>query len=251
MTDDEAFIRAIVEARGDDTPRLAYADWLDERDDPRSKFLRAEHEWARKRRKKDAVLKLAAKLDALWVARVSRPPVGACCEHIRFADCGPRVTSVQIDRAEKVIGCEFPPAYQAFLLNYNAGDVEPTEVPDDRESVRAVCKAANSFFALGGTFDPESGKGPGDVVQMMTHLRSDEMRRHGQPGFPIDRLIPLATPEWDYDIVFLGVAGAESGRVFYLSNLQDHGLDADNLSVIADTLPEFLAKLKPKWKKWE
>jgi uncharacterized protein (TIGR02996 family) len=35
MTDDEAFIRAIVDAPGDDAPRLIYADWLDERGDRR------------------------------------------------------------------------------------------------------------------------------------------------------------------------------------------------------------------------
>ena len=29
MTDDEAFIRCIVDHPGDDTPRLVYADWLD------------------------------------------------------------------------------------------------------------------------------------------------------------------------------------------------------------------------------
>ena len=28
MTDDEAFIRAIVAAPADDAPRLVYADWL-------------------------------------------------------------------------------------------------------------------------------------------------------------------------------------------------------------------------------
>jgi uncharacterized protein (TIGR02996 family) len=33
VTDDEAFIRAIVDAPGDDAPRLIYADWLDERGD--------------------------------------------------------------------------------------------------------------------------------------------------------------------------------------------------------------------------
>jgi uncharacterized protein (TIGR02996 family) len=31
MTDDEAFVRAIVAAPADDAPRLVYADWLDER----------------------------------------------------------------------------------------------------------------------------------------------------------------------------------------------------------------------------
>jgi uncharacterized protein (TIGR02996 family) len=33
MTEDESFIRAIVDTPGDDTARLVYADWLDDRDD--------------------------------------------------------------------------------------------------------------------------------------------------------------------------------------------------------------------------
>ena len=31
MSEDEAFIRTIVDTPGDDLPRLVYADWLDER----------------------------------------------------------------------------------------------------------------------------------------------------------------------------------------------------------------------------
>ena len=47
MTDDEAFIRAVVDGPGDNTPRLVYADWLDDRADPRGPYLRAECEWAK------------------------------------------------------------------------------------------------------------------------------------------------------------------------------------------------------------
>src|SRR3954454_1972729 len=43
MTGGEALLRAIIEAPGDDTPRLVYADWLDEHDDPaRAEFIRAQ-----------------------------------------------------------------------------------------------------------------------------------------------------------------------------------------------------------------
>ena len=42
MTEDEAFIRTIVDHPGDDTPRLVYADWLDDR---------GEHEEADRQRK--------------------------------------------------------------------------------------------------------------------------------------------------------------------------------------------------------
>jgi uncharacterized protein (TIGR02996 family) len=40
MTHDEAFLQAIIENPNDDTLRLIYADWLEERGDPRGAFLR-------------------------------------------------------------------------------------------------------------------------------------------------------------------------------------------------------------------
>jgi uncharacterized protein (TIGR02996 family) len=41
MTNDEAFLRAIIDNPGDDTPRLIYADYLEERGDPRAAAIRA------------------------------------------------------------------------------------------------------------------------------------------------------------------------------------------------------------------
>jgi uncharacterized protein (TIGR02996 family) len=40
MGDEEAFLRAIAQAPDDDAPRLVYADWLDERGDPRADYVR-------------------------------------------------------------------------------------------------------------------------------------------------------------------------------------------------------------------
>lgn len=40
MQDDDGFLAAIRAARGDDVPRLIYADWLEERGDPRCDFIR-------------------------------------------------------------------------------------------------------------------------------------------------------------------------------------------------------------------
>jgi uncharacterized protein (TIGR02996 family) len=40
MTDDAAFRNAILAAPDDDAPRLVYADWLEERGDPRAEFVR-------------------------------------------------------------------------------------------------------------------------------------------------------------------------------------------------------------------
>jgi uncharacterized protein (TIGR02996 family) len=54
MATDEAFIKAILEDQGDDTPLLVYADWLDERGDiVRAEYLRLLQQvrWAPKRMK--------------------------------------------------------------------------------------------------------------------------------------------------------------------------------------------------------
>ncbi len=40
MSEEQAFLRAILERPDDDAPKLIYADWLEERGDPRGEFLR-------------------------------------------------------------------------------------------------------------------------------------------------------------------------------------------------------------------
>src|SRR6186997_3194682 len=98
MTDDEAFVRRIVASPGDDLPRLVYADWLDERDDAGGAYLRAEAEWARAREPagRKTLRRLATGLRPVWVARVSRPPIGVCCDHVRFENGGPPLNTEQI-----------------------------------------------------------------------------------------------------------------------------------------------------------
>jgi uncharacterized protein (TIGR02996 family) len=44
VTDEAAFLRAIANAPEDDAPRLIYADWLEERGDPRAEYVRLELE---------------------------------------------------------------------------------------------------------------------------------------------------------------------------------------------------------------
>lgn len=47
MNDRPAFLRAILENPDDDAPRLVFADWLDERQDPRGQFIRVQCALAR------------------------------------------------------------------------------------------------------------------------------------------------------------------------------------------------------------
>ncbi len=152
---EEAFIRTLIDQPGEDTPRLVYADWLDDHGDPaRADYLRVEAAWAASWRTGtppgwsarvpshappeweaavwpglDDMLARTTPFDPLWVARVSRPPVGVCCDHLRFRDAGPPLTRAEIEAAAKTLGYRFPPALVAFLLHTNGG------VPDGSQMV--------------------------------------------------------------------------------------------------------------------
>lgn len=122
--DDEPFIRAIVDTPGDDTPRLVYADWLDDRGDPRGAYLRAEVGALRTGAANSAkLLKFAAGgLDPVWVARVTRPPFGVCSDRICAAECPELPLSPSdISAYESQHGIKLNPQHQALLLNWNGG----------------------------------------------------------------------------------------------------------------------------------
>ena len=131
MTDEEPFIRAIVDSPGDEIPRLVYADWLEERGDPRAAYLQAELEAVRTGNT-SRVQDLAVGLDSVWVARVTLPPLGVCCEHAEIQDRGPVISPQDIEQFEQDLGVTLPDDYRAFLLNYNGGHIAcgPCETPD-------------------------------------------------------------------------------------------------------------------------
>jgi uncharacterized protein (TIGR02996 family) len=122
MTDEEPFIRAILDSPGDETPRLVYADWLEERGDPRGVYLRAEQE-AVKTGDTSKMQELAVGLDSVWVARVTLPPLGVCCEDVLIRERGPMIGAQDIERFEQTFDLTLPYDYRAFLLNYNGGVV--------------------------------------------------------------------------------------------------------------------------------
>src|SRR5262249_30593126 len=101
-----------------------YADWLEEQGDPRGHYLRMEMEALRASPRLSAsnVRRLRAAgqgLDAVWVARVSRPPVGVYCDHPNLGRGKPQQRPWDLDQIERELAVSFPPAYRAFLLNYN------------------------------------------------------------------------------------------------------------------------------------
>ena len=69
MNDDQAFLRAIADAPYDRAPRLVYADWLDERGDPRGEYLRLDDQLSQARGRLE---QLQTQLDPAWLTAVRR-----------------------------------------------------------------------------------------------------------------------------------------------------------------------------------
>lgn len=83
MTDEDAFLRKLLDSPADDVVRLVYADWLDERGDTaKAEFLRLETETGQRKQRRKQVAKrlqeLAADLNTKWLAVVSKLQIENC-----------------------------------------------------------------------------------------------------------------------------------------------------------------------------
>src|SRR4051812_37732627 len=85
MSDEAAFLAAIRSAPDDNTARLVYADWLDERGRVGGHYLRAECAIAalapsdpRRDRALAALREAGPHVDPDWLAAVSRVPIENC-----------------------------------------------------------------------------------------------------------------------------------------------------------------------------
>ena len=238
MSEDKAFIRKIVDSPGDDLPRLVYADWLDERDDPRGAYLRAEAEWAKTKQTTGfLVLRLhglAEGLDPVWVARVSRPPEGVCCDQLARAKAERWVEPPELVWAGGELKQPLPPQLQAVVLNYNPGRLPlPFYLPTADPPARHLNEMAN----LDGQADDEYEIGP-DLVERTWWLRQEL-------EFP-DHLLFLAGGTRDEHYV-VSADEADAGRVYAVWDadafLHEHDEPAEPL---ADSVGRFLARLEPR-----
>src|SRR3954447_19705135 len=98
MTEDDAFIRTILADPTDPTPRLIYADWLEERGDPRGEYLRpppapasAPAEGGEARALRRQLLELGPRIPVSWLAVFDRP---AAWEQLRRLGAGVRAPDV-------------------------------------------------------------------------------------------------------------------------------------------------------------
>jgi len=230
VTEDEAFIRAIVDSPGDDTPRLVYADWLDDCDDPRGPYLRAEYEAAQT----GDILRLwelARRLDSVWVARLSRPPVGVCCDRVRFSNRGDAVTAADIDRFVARHTVFLGSDYRAFVLNYNGGTPDPG---------RAGAVVVERFYRLGGQRRSNEWV---DLSSVYLQHRTDYLGRHyRQEDNPWHwNYFPIATLAQGGHQLCLGIGTCSTGYLYSLTNSTNY--DPNNATRLALTFTELLLSL--------
>ncbi len=223
MSEDEAFIRAIVASPGDDLPRLVYADYLDERDDPRGTYLRAELD---PDSTGDTLYKLSHNLDAIWVLRVSRPPNGVCCNHLTFAGSGRPLTGADIAHAANQLRVQFPTKLRAFLLNYNGGTPSKTAFVRWWEVDRRSYTAIDRFLGL--------------LRDHIDDLVNAAMSFRGS-GLP-NWLVPIAIIPDTEGVILLDTA-QEVGSLFLWEDAASNGYNPDALNYQSDSLADFLFDL--------
>src|ERR1700722_17360862 len=80
MGEEDGFVRAVQVAPGDDSLRLVYADWLEERGDPRAEYLRVLcalrgplPPQGRKPALRARLKELRTGLDPSWIAAMGHP----------------------------------------------------------------------------------------------------------------------------------------------------------------------------------
>ncbi|MFO0821696.1 MAG: TIGR02996 domain-containing protein [Gemmataceae bacterium] len=240
MNEDEAFIRAIVDSPGDDTARLAYADWLDDRSDPRGTYLRAEHEWAATHdpSERDTLRQLAKTLDPVWVARISRPPVGVCCDHVRFIERGPVITLHDIAGVEQRLDGQLSVDFQAFMLNYNGCKPAPACLPYpaaagpawadmdlEMERFNTASEIETERAFLEELYETGGGVGPNPLIAGM---------------------VPFAYTIHDLGYLLVGIGDGNRGRVYHFRDYCHFSADPAHLFDYTNTFAEFLTRLRPE-----
>jgi uncharacterized protein (TIGR02996 family) len=133
---EDAFIAALLEAPCDDSSRLVYADWLEERGDPRAEFLRLElailglPQGETQTALKVRMRELLKTLDPEWVGLIRRLPLDPIDE-LRLVLPPPKRPLNAVGNwaeVEQQLGLPLPSDYKAFIASYGSGTVGCIEI---------------------------------------------------------------------------------------------------------------------------
>jgi uncharacterized protein (TIGR02996 family) len=259
MSDEAAFLRAVRSSPPDDTARLVYADWLDDRDDPRGAYLRAEAEWARTGKKEKALRALGAALDPMWVARVSRPPVGICADKIVMRTKYPPATAADLDAVERRLKVTLPAEYRALLMNWNGASPSiglPQQPPEFHELTEI-----KSFNRVAVGKKQRDRDGAWDLVDAVLEFRDYGQQYAGRPRVnrqtgrieltpdPSPDFIPIAYGD-QFGYYLLGVRGKAAGKVAYLDEIGHEGRGPADLEVWFPSLGALLVSIIEEVPEW-
>lgn len=158
MEEDTVLLRAVLGNPRELTTWLAYADWLDEHDDPLAEFIRLE---IRREELPDADpdrLAIRARLDELrrgfdpnWVAVFDRPPIENCLPP-RTAPCPGRWDALRGTARPDVRHCGT--CRQDVYFCHDIESARERTQPGDRVAVRlGLWREPNDLFA--DDYDPE------------------------------------------------------------------------------------------------
>jgi uncharacterized protein (TIGR02996 family) len=187
VSEDEAFVARLSARPDDETARLVYADWLDERDDPRGAYLRAEAAWIALQPQDEQYRPLyrelsrrAAALDPAWLVSASRVGhlVRTACEpgpsYTVPPQPDPRPALAELRAlyaeafGESAVAERFclPVDYLAFLCAHGGANNGTTYYLSARNMASANCSNANIFrparLAPDSWSDAESAERPAE-----------------------------------------------------------------------------------------
>jgi uncharacterized protein (TIGR02996 family) len=129
---EDAFLAAILEDPAADMPRLVYADWLEERSDPRAEFLRVEcallklsPDDERLPALQKRLRELQQALDAGWKSLVRRLPLDPLDElrQVLLPPRRPFQASGDWAAVEAALGAALPADYKALVNAYGSGTI--------------------------------------------------------------------------------------------------------------------------------
>jgi uncharacterized protein (TIGR02996 family) len=155
MEDD--FIAAILDAPDDATPRLVYADWLEDRGDPRAEFLRIEAEFLaippddeRASALRARLRELHRTLDPEWIALLKRVPLDPLDElrSLLPPPKRPFANTGNWDEVEKELGLVLPADYKAYIMAYGGGGFGCIDIPSPFGIRRDVRRWWESWAAI-------------------------------------------------------------------------------------------------------
>lgn len=254
MNQEDVFLAEILASPQEESVRGVYADWFQDREDPRGEYLLAEMAWAKTldSEAETQLWNMAATLDPVWVARVSRPPVGVCLKRINYYGFKrPKLTDSDLDWIEKRFTLKLPPDYRAFLLNFNGGLPVPAHLrvpgrPHPPGYYDQVVNLDTVWAAKESEIDSNN-----DLVwrlQFLEQVRTDEetYRDESQRWRGVLHknlmIIGESPPSGGLEWFCLGCRGDFVGKVFIVNPFLLSSDDED-FSPVARTFAEFLGML--------